>query len=270
MPSKLTKTKSFLAITSATLLLSACASGSSTNETASQDSQTQSSSAAPTSASAEAKAQSSIEPLAFNDSPLLGGPAKPKFDEGNPGEVGVVKVGPLLKEQGTLLFAFRNNTGEAISHVDWSATARSEGSLVGSGTSQGTTPSQIQPGEVGLAYIYFENAEDFPKGTDYEFKAKTPPADTSFYNTAPFAINEVNFIGESIVGSATNRTGAAATGPYRVSFYCFDDGKMAHQSTDYAAESDQDVADGESVSFSTKIYGHECSEYVVGVSGYFS
>lgn len=264
------KTKSFLAVTSVALLLSACASDSSTSEGTSQATQTEISSNTPTSASTAAETIDAIEPQAFNESPLVDGPARPKFDEGKQDEVSVVKVGPLLKDQGTLLFAFRNNTSEAISHVDWSATARSEGSLVGSGNSQGTTPSQIQPGEVGLAYIYFDNAKDLPKGAEYDFKVNTSPADTSSYNTAPFTIDEVNYVGESIVGSATNKTGAAATGPYSVSFYCFDAGKMVHQTTDYAAESDRDIADGESVSFSTKIYGHECTEYVVGVSGYFS
>jgi hypothetical protein len=67
-----------------------------------------------------------------------------------------------------LPFAFRNNTNEGVSHVDWTGTARSGGSIVATGSSQGTIPAQVKPGEVGLAFIFFD-------GT-----AKLPPADVEY------------------------------------------------------------------------------------------
>lgn len=212
-----------------------------------------------------------VAPVKFDsDNPFLGGPASPQIDTGEINEISVVDVGPLLKKKNILLFSFRNNTNEAISHVDWTATAKSNGSLIGSGSSQGTTPSQINPGEAGLAYIYFENSSKFPKDTEYDFKVSTSSADPTPFNTAPFTIDEVNIVGGSIVGSATNKTGSNTTGPYSVSVYCFEEGKLRYQDTDYAEESSQDTASGESVTFSTKIYGHECKEFILGVSGYFS
>ena len=53
----------------------------------------------------------------------------------------VVQIGPLVEDgigSATLPFAFRNNTSEGISHVDWTGTARSGGSIVATGSSQGT------------------------------------------------------------------------------------------------------------------------------------
>ncbi|WP_104131192.1 hypothetical protein [Cryobacterium sp. M91] len=210
-----------------------------------------------------------VESLPFNASGLLGGTAQPTFPDGEPGEVSVVQVGPLDKDSGTLIFAFRNNTSDGISHVDWSSTARSGGSIVATGSSQGTTPSQVQPGEVGLAYIYFDNSAAVPDDSEYEFTASTSPVDTSSYNTAPFKVTEANLVGEAIVGSAINETGAEATGPYSVSIYCFDGDNLLSQSGTYA-EQDDDIADGGTVTFSANLYGDACPTFALGVGGYFS
>ena len=56
----------------------------------------------------------------------------------------VVHVVPRVEDgsgSGTLPFAFRNNTSEGISHVDWTGTARSGGSIVATGS---TIPAQVQ------------------------------------------------------------------------------------------------------------------------------
>ncbi len=179
-----------------------------------------------------------------------------------------MQVGPLDVQRGTLVFAFRNNTSETISHVDWTATARSGGSIVGTGSSQGTTPSWVAPGEVGLAYIYFETAAQIPDGTEYEFAVGSSPADTTSYNTAPLKVTESNLIGTSIVGGAINDTGADATGPFSVSIYCFDGDNLTGETGGFG-EQDDAAADA-AVSFSVDLYDTVCATYALGVSGYFS
>lgn len=99
--------------------------------------------------------------------------------KGDADKVAVVQIGPLQKESGTLIFAFRNNTSDGISHVDWTATARSGGAIVATGSSQGTIPAQVKPGETGLAYIYFDNSAAIPDDVEYEFTVSTIPIDTS-------------------------------------------------------------------------------------------
>lgn len=208
-----------------------------------------------------------VTPLPFNASGLLGGNAAPTFGDGEPGEVSVVHIGAKLADRGVLLFAFRNNTDEAIAHVDWTATARSGGSIVGSGSSQGTTPSVVQPGEVALSYIFFDNLESIPDDAEYEFSVSPSQADTSPYNTAALKVTEANLVGESIVGGAVNKAGGDATGPFSVSIYCFDGDQMADLRNGYADQ--QDAVEGATVSFSENLYSLSCPTFALGVSGYF-
>lgn len=210
-----------------------------------------------------------VKSLPFNASGLLGGTAQPVLADGDAGKVAVVQIGPLQRESGTLIFAFRNNTGDGISHVDWTVTARSGGAIVATGSSQGTIPAQVKPGETGLAYIYFDNSAAIPDDVEYEFTVSTIPIDTSSYNTAPLKVTQATLVGDSIVGSATNQTGEGVTGPYSVPVYCFDGDQLASQFTTYA-EQNGDIADGGTVTFSAPLYGDACASFVVGVSGYFS
>ena len=247
------------AVMVAALLLGSC---SSTNDPTKPE---------PNSTSDSAASAAPIEPLLFNSSALLAGTAQPTFADGDPGQVSVVQVGPLQKPSlgASLLFAFRNNTTAGISHVDWTATARSAGAIVATGSSQGTIPAQVAPGEVGLAYIYFENGEVIPDGTEYEFTVDTSTVDTESYNTAPLKVTEASIAGDAIVGSATNESGAETTGPFSVSVYCFDGDNISSQFGSFA-EQDGPIQDGGTVTFSAGLYGGTCSSFAVGVGGYFS
>jgi hypothetical protein len=225
----------------------------------------------PTAPPSSPDAAPSVESLPFNASGLLGGDASPEFPDGDPGEVSVVAIGPLETSAlgGTLLFAFRNNTAASIAHVDWIATARNAGAMVATGSSQGAIPAQVAPGEVGLAYIYFDNADAITDGAEYEFQVETSPADTSFYNTAPLKVTEVNVAGDSIVGAATNETGSEADGPFSVQVYCFDGDTILSQRLTFAEQSGP-IDDGGTVTFSVDLFGEPCPSFAVGVDGYFS
>lgn len=211
-------------------------------------------------------------PQPFNVGGFLAGNAKPDFPAGEPGEVAVVAEGPLKKDligAASLPVAFRNNTADAISHIDLSATARTNGKLVASGRSQGTIPAQVRPGEVGLGFIYFEDAKSLmDTGVKYEFTAETMPADTSSYNTAPLKVAEATANGTSIVGTANNATGKALTGPYSVEVYCFDSGKLAARVGAFA-DQDGDIEADATVSFTADLLDTKCRTFTVGVSGYF-
>jgi hypothetical protein len=210
--------------------------------------------------------------LPFNAGKLLGGNATPTFPAGAKGKISAVSEGPVKPDDlggGSLLFAFRNNTDAAVSHVDFSATARAGGKLVATGTSQGTAPAQIQPGEIGLAYIYFEDIKNVPAtGVTYDFTSDSSPADHSSYNTAPLVLSEVSNDGTSIIGTATNKTKEPLTGPYDVEIYCFTGNAITDQTQGFADETG-DIKAGDTVSFTVTLYGTVCPTYAVGVSGYF-
>jgi hypothetical protein len=215
-----------------------------------------------------------VEPQPFNASSLLKGDANPTLPAGEPGKVAVLAQAPLDKDNGmdsaTLTFLFRNNTDKAISHVDWTATARAAGKIVATGSSQGTQPAQIAPGEVGMAFIYFETGKEIPdSGATFEFSAETSEADTESYNTAPLAVDEANRSGKGIVGSATNKTGKPLTGPYSTEIYCFDGNNVTGEVGGFAEE-DGDVAPDGTVHFTVDLFDTPCKTFAVGVSGYFS
>lgn len=259
----LTNVKTSLRITSilaAALLLSSCSSTAPAPVNDEPASSTQETPAA--------EAPAVVAALPFNASGLLGGNVTPTFGDGEPGEISVVHIGAKLADQGVLLFAFRNNTDEAIAHVDWTAAARSGGSVVGSGSSQGTSPSVVQPGEVALSYIFFDNIDAIPDDAEFEFSASPSKADTSSYNTAALKVTEANVVGESIVGAAVNEAGADTTGPFAVSIYCFDGDQMIDQMIGFTDQ--QDAVEGATVTFSQDLYSTSCPSFVVGVSGYFS
>ena len=236
------------------------------DETAGSDTQTVAPKASQAAAAAPAKAQP------FNASGLLGGNANPTFPAGDPGKVSVVAEAPLDNKGAagaTLSFAYRNNTSAAISHVDFTATARVDGKLLASGTSQGSIPAQVKPGEIGLAYIFFEDASSIPAtGVTYEFTAKTTPADTSFFNTAPLTVSEANGNGTSIVGTAVNKTGKPLSGPYSVQAYCFDGNNLTTSVMSFADQT-SDIAADAKVSFTVSLFDTKCDKFTIGVSGYF-
>lgn len=256
------------AIASSLLPFAACSSADDPDRTGSTPASTPDETEPPSEETSTPE-ETAVEALPFNASGLLGGTARPRFDDGEPGEVSVVQVGPLDTDQGILLFAFRNNTTDGISHVDWTATARSGGSIVGTGSSQGTIPAQVAPGEVGLGYIFFENAGALPGNAEYEFAVETSPVDTTSYNTAPLTVTEVNLVGQAIVGSATNETGASTEGPFSVAMYCFEGNDLAWYTSSFT-EQDGPIEDGGIATFTVDLYGDRCAKYVIGVDGYFS
>ena len=230
---------------------------------------------APAGESSKAKTASSsgpVSPLPFNAGGLLAGTAALKLPEGEQGKVSVVQVGALdahMSGSAKLPFAFRNNTSEGVSHVDWSATARSGGKIVATGSSQGTVPAQVQPGEAGLAFIFFDGTAELPPAdAEYEFTVKTSPADQSAYNTAPLKVTEANRSGDAIVGAAVNETGESLAGPFSVDAYCVDGDKVLSEHGNFAEQDGPLAADGQ-VTFSASLFGADCPTFVVGVSGFF-
>ena len=183
----------------------------------------------------------------------------------------VVQIGPLVEDgigSATLPFAFRNNTSEGISSVDWTGTARSSRSIVATGSSQRTIPAQVQPGEVGLAFIYFDGSSELPPtDAEYEFTVNTSAADQASYNTAPLKLTEASASGDAIVGAAVNGTGnpSGARSPFP---------SIASTATSCSAgafaEQDGPIAADGQVTFSADLYCAACPTFAVGVGGYFA
>jgi hypothetical protein len=266
-----------LPVVAATLMLCACSTGTPAKTVTMTVTETKTVSATSVSAVASAAPSASstpapATPTSLTASGLLAGPARPTSSSGDPGKVSVVDQGPLDRQSGsaTLSFVFRNNTAAAISHVDVSASARNHaGQLIATGTSQGTTPAQIQPGQLSMAFIYFEHANKIPTNASYSFEFETSPADTESFNTADLKATEASVSGGAIVGAGVNSSGKTVSGPFAVNAYCFR-GDHVLTNVNGFTDQDSDQRPGGKVTFTLDLYGGNCRDFLVGITGYYS
>lgn len=266
--------KGFGALVALLFVLAACSQASAGTSTPGP--------AAPSGASVPAAAPSTVAPtrtapVASKDSapPLsadtaLAGNAQPTYKLGDPNMLAMLDQGPAVNDQSgtaSMPIAIRNNTGQAVAHVDIAATASVAGKIVATGDSVDTSPSQIQPGQVALVDISFQTK--VPKGATFTYTSEMLPANMSSGNTGNLKVTQANLVGGSIVGSAVNDNTAAITGPYAVSVYCFAGGKLASVHGDYGSVS-ANLPHGGSTPFSVNLFGTPCAQYEVGVSGFFA
>lgn len=236
---------------------------------ASPDTSVAAPSAAPVAATSSApKPKAAVLPLSADT--VLAGNADPTYGPGDPNMLAMLDQGPAVNnEAGTasMPIAVRNNVGQAVAHVDVSATASVNGKIVATGDSIDTSPSQIQPGQVALVDIAFQST--VPKGATFDYTAHMLPADTSSANTANLKVTQANLVNGSVVGSAVNDNAGAVTGPYSVEVYCFVHGKLASVQSDFGSV-DANLAHGDATPFSVDLLGAPCTTYEVGASGYFT
>ena len=206
-------------------------------------------------------------------STFLAGNAHPKYLAGVPGRVSIVYQAPIQPQSvGTSVpIVFRNNTSAAIAHVDVSATAKDpRGKIVASGSSQGTDPSTVQPGQWAFAYIYFEPGTALASNDTLSFKFQSMPASTDSFNTAAIQVAQANLSGSSIAGGVQNTTGHPVQGPISVHAYCLNSsGDPTSDITGYTSSSSGDLAPNATDSFQLDLYDQRCSSFLVGASGFY-
>ena len=87
--------------------------------------------------------------------------------EGDPGELSVVLTGTFEADSGTLPVVVRNRTSDPVYAVEATATARAaDGSLAGSGSSQGFGPTTLAPGEWAFGYVFIDG--DIPADATFD------------------------------------------------------------------------------------------------------
>jgi hypothetical protein len=248
------------------LSTAACGGSSSNSSTTSSSS---SNSAAPS--------QSATAATSANDpqSTLLAGNAHPKYPAGVPDRISVVYQAPIQiqpQSVGTSVpIVFRNNTRAAIAHVDISATAKDPGGkIVASGSSQGTDPSAVQPGQWAFAFIYFESGTALAANDTLSFGFQSMPASTDSFNTAAIQVTQANLSGSSIAGGVQNTTGHSAEGPVSVHAYCLNSaGDPKSVVGGFTSSSTGDLASNATDSFQLDLYDQSCPSFLVGASGYY-
>lgn len=217
-------------------------------------------------------APSSAVPAAAQSS-LLAGSARPQYPAGTPGRISVVYHAPIRPQADgtTVPLVFRNNTNAAIAHVDITATTKDPtGKIIGSGISQGTYPSTVQPGQWALSFVYYQPSTALAANDSLSFSFQTSPATTGFYNTAAVQVTQSNRSGTSIAGGVQNTTGRPVQGPVSIGVFCLNSaGDPVNEIGGFTSGGSGNLAVGATDSFQVDLIQTPCPSYLVGASGYY-
>lgn len=157
--------------------------------------------------------------------------------------------------------------GHRNSSIDLTGTARKDGKLVGSGSSQGFEPALVAPGEIAYGYVYFDTDLAETTGYEFDFTVEAEPAEGSYSSKLPVTITEVNNTGGQLVGSGTNEADKTMSGPIGTAVLCFD--AVGAVTDDISGFLEQDeLAAGASGSFSIDLYDEACANGIVAASGF--
>jgi len=214
---------------------------------------------------------SAVAPLPVNSGGLLAGTARPSFPAGKPGAIEVVATGEIVDDpSGAYLpIAIRSNVAEPVGRVVVAATIQdATGKQIASGSSQGTDPQTLAPGEVALSFVHFE-ASTVPAAAAHQFTIQNESPSTASSSHATLKVSTANLVGGAVTGTATNQTGATLSGPYDVNVYCFDTaGKMLVVQSSFA-DLDGDLAASKTVPYTVNLAEHTCPSFLVGVTAFY-
>lgn len=206
------------------------------------------------------------EPLAFGGG-VIGGNVELTYPDGEPGEVSIVGESPRF-DGGYMHLVFRNNTDETIGKVDFDARSLVDGEKFIDGGSQNIIPAHIEPGGIGIAYIYYPASHTIPEDAEYEYEVEwRVEGDDRFFDRQDFTVTEAELIDGEISGSAVNDSDLQIDVPVDVEILCFEGTDIVEMYTARTLGPSRTAGPGESVTFSwPTIYG-PCDDYAVSVIG---
>lgn len=205
-------------------------------------------------------------------SPLLAVVGTVVVPDGEASGLSVVLVGQPDADQpmDSVPVVVRNRTGSTVYGVEASATARAgDGSLAGSGSSQGFTPFTVEPGEWAFGYVFF--GADLPGDARIDVTAtgETESGLLSRLDVRPVETNIVaSQFGQQIVGIVSNENSEKVSGPISVDAICFDAGGTAIIGTHRTFTDGDEIAPGGTASFAIDLFKGECPNYAVGGAGF--
>lgn len=204
-------------------------------------------------------------------SPMIATVGTVTVPDGESGELSVVLQGLAIDDSGSLPVVVRNRTSDTVFNVEATATARgADGSLAGSGSSQGFAPTTVAPGEWAFGYVYFGGS--VPAGAEFDITA-TAETESGFIGSVDVKPVETNivpseFSGQQIVGIVENGTEQEVSGPVSVQVMCFDQAGSALVKTHSGFTDADSIAAGGTASFSVDLFEDPCPNFAVGASGY--
>jgi hypothetical protein len=193
--------------------------------------------------------------------------AEPLLDATD-GEVAVAAIASV-DDSGSFPMIVHNGTDQPISRVEVSGAAvGSDGTTLSSGSSQGFEPNVIEPGGIGIGYVYV--SYDLPDDVTLEQISIDYTAGLGdFENIVVVDVTDVSSSADRVTGTLTNPHDVGIDGPISVGLACLDDAGalMGVQST-YA---DRDAIEpGDSSTFTVESYDRtlNCAGIILGASGF--
>jgi hypothetical protein len=184
------------------------------------------------------------------------------------GEVAVAAIAPV-DDSGSFPMIVHNGTDQPISRVEVSGAAvGSDGATVSSGSSQGFEPNVIEPGGIGIGYVYV--SYDLPDGLTLEqISIDYTTGLGDFENIVGVDVTDVSSSADRVTGTLTNPHDVGIDGPVSVGLACLDDaGALMGVHSTFA---DRDAIDsGGSSTFTVESYGRplDCAGIILGASGF--
>jgi hypothetical protein len=195
----------------------------------------------------------------------VGGNAFSLLNDGTPGELSVVAVGPPADGMPLVI---RNDSGEAVENIQVEIVARAGGEMVAVGQAQGLQPFVVEDGGLALAYGYFSGAE-LPEGTEFEFTLDAEPVGSNEYTSArDLIVEEVNGADNAIVGIYSNPHDETLAGFIINAAICFDASGQPIAYVNSTTNNDE-LESGQTRPFDvgTSIYAETCPSYLVAGYG---
>jgi hypothetical protein len=199
----------------------------------------------------------------------LSGPIN--LPKGQSGGLSVIAVGTATNSNDSFIpVIVRNNTSDTVYNVVATGTARRNGALVASGSSQGFSPAQVHPSEWAFGNLSFPLRTSLVTATlDVTATADTRPS--SVDQKIDLAIGQAHksrgeLFGDSIDGVLSNQTASTISNPIAVSVACFDGVTVKIVTSGFAFGKDA-LATNATASFSIMLPRTSCPTYAVGAQG---
>jgi hypothetical protein len=194
--------------------------------------------------------------------------------DGEPGKLSVVFTGAPSGDMGsTVPVIVRNNTDKPVGQIEINGTARAaDGSLAGSGSSQGFQPGVLKPGEWGFGYVYFSSV--IPADSTLEITARGDNVSSASdpFSELQLTVNEMNlnpgeYGSATYVGIVSNPDKTDSVSSAEIYIGCFDAASALLEV--FSGYTDGEAVPGGTASFAVDTYeAPACAATATGASGY--
>lgn len=191
------------------------------------------------------------------------------FEVLTPAPAGTVEVIATGTYDGQRLpFVIHNNTDAAIQEAEVQGTVQdASGKLFAVAGSFAINPGWIEPGGVGVGYLYFEGIA-FPTGATVDMTVSYESAESrDSFSSLEATVAEVSQVEDRFVGFLSNPHSVEISGPVEINVVCLaENGSIASYNEDYTES--ETIPVGDQVPFQVTLDSPSCDYFLIAADGY--